>query len=115
VSVADKGVSSEATMRTVNLAKVTWISRMSETSTDAKAVLAESDETWQTSEDGTMHGVSQIMRLPQGNERWVIVSTSASPQRAQARLQRLVKGAQAEWVKTWWHLGHRRFACETDA
>jgi hypothetical protein len=47
VSVVDKGVSSDATVRIVHLAKVTWLSRVSETSTDARAVLAERDETWQ--------------------------------------------------------------------
>ena len=55
------------------------------------------------------------MSLPQGKERWVIVYTSASQQRAQASLQRKVKRVQAEWEKKCWHVGNRRFACETDA
>jgi transposase len=54
-------------------------------------------------------------RLPQGKEHWVIVYTSASQKLAQASLQRQVKRAQAEWEKKCWHLGNRRFACETDA
>src|SRR5260370_35650913 len=69
----------------------------------------------QASEDGSIHWVSRIMSLPQGQERWVIVYTSASQLRAQASLQRQVKRAQAEWEKKCWHLGNRRFACETDA
>jgi transposase len=115
VYVADNGVYSEANMRYLNQAKVKWISRVSETSTDAKAALAETYETWHASEDGNTHWVNRIMSLPHGKERWVIVYTSASKQRAQASLQRQVKRAQAEWEKQCWHLGNRRFACETDA
>jgi hypothetical protein len=55
------------------------------------------------------------MTLPQGSERWVIVRTSASAQRAQASLQRQVSRAQASWQRKCWHLGTRRFACEADA
>jgi transposase len=115
VYVADNGVYSEANMRILNQAKVKWISRVSETSAHAKAVLAETYKTWQASEDGSMHWVSQIMSLPQGKERWVIVYTSASQKLAQASVQRQVTRAQAEWEKKCWHLGNRRFACETDA
>jgi transposase len=115
VYVADNGAYSEANMRTLNLAKVKWISRVSETSAEAKAALAQSYETWHTSEDGSLHWVTQIMSVPQGQERWVIVYTSTSQQRAQASMQRQVTRAQAEWEKKCWHLGNRRFACETDA
>src|SRR5258708_8941657 len=92
--VADNGVYSEANMRQLNQAKVKWISRVSETSTPARNALTASYETWQVSEDGHMHWVNQIMNLPQGQERWVIVRTSASEQRAQVSLQRQVKRAQ---------------------
>jgi len=115
VYVADNGVYSEANMRILNQAQVKWISRVSETSTHAKAALAQCYETWQSSEDGNTHWVSQVMSLPQGKERWVSVYTSASKLRAQASVQRQVKRAQAEWEKKCWHLGNRRFACETDA
>ncbi len=115
VYVADNGVYSEANMRTLNLAKVKWVSRVSETSAEAKAALAQSYETWHTSEDDSLHWVSQIMSVPQGKERWVIVYTSASQLRAQASLQRQVKRVLGEWEKKCWHLGNRRFACETDA
>jgi transposase len=55
------------------------------------------------------------MTLPQGSERWVIVRTSASEQRAQMTLHRQVSRAQASWERKCWHLGTRRFACEADA
>jgi hypothetical protein len=56
-------------MRLLNQAQVKWISRVSETSAQAKAALAETYGTWQASEDGSTHWVSQIMSLPQGQER----------------------------------------------
>ena len=115
VYVADNGVYSEANMRTLNQAKVKWISRVSETSTGAKEALAYTYETWHSSEDGSTHWVSRSMDLPQGKERWVVVFTSASRQRSQATLQRQVTRAHSEWEKKCWHLGTRRFACETDA
>jgi len=115
VYVADNGVYSEANMRILNQGKVKWISRVSETSTHAKTALAQSDETWQASEDGHTHWVSQILNLPQGKERWVIVYTTASQQRAQATMQRQVTRVQASWEKQCWHLGTRRFACQADA
>jgi transposase len=55
------------------------------------------------------------MSLPQGPERWLVVRTQASQQRAQASLQRQVTAAQASWQRKCWHLSNRRFACEADA
>src|SRR5947208_1952630 len=83
VYVADNGVYSEANMRQFNQAGVKWVSRVSETSTEARTVLDEGSETWQHSEDGTMHWFGREMTLPQGSERWVIVRTQASQLRAQ--------------------------------
>src|SRR5438105_809234 len=115
VYVADNGVYSESNMRQFNQAGVKWVSRVSETSTEAKTVLHEGSETWQCSEDGTMHWFRRERTLPQGSERWVIVRTQASQQRAQVTMQRQVSKAQASWQQKCWHLGNRRFACEADA
>ncbi len=56
--VAESGVSSEANMRRFNEAKIRWISRVPETSTQAKAVLetAATRTEWHDSEDGLMRG-----------------------------------------------------------
>jgi transposase len=115
VFVADNGVYSEPNMRRLNQAGVKWISRVSETSTEAKTVLREGSEEWQHSEDGTLHWFTRLMTLPQGAERWVVVRTQAAHQRAHATLQRQVSKAQASWEQKCWHLGNRRFACEADA
>ncbi len=115
VYVADNGIYSEPNMRQLNAAGIKWISRVSETSTEAKTVLQEGSQDWQHSEDGSIQWFCREMELPQGSERWVIVRTSASEQRAQASLQRQVNHAQASWERKCWHMGTRRFACEADA
>jgi hypothetical protein len=103
VSVADTGISRDATMRDVN----PWISRVSDTSTQATQALAAHSETWQTTDDGTEHVDRRIRSLPQRQARGMIVRTNALEPRAQARVKRQVTRAQAEWEKTCWHLGTR--------
>jgi transposase len=115
VYVADNGVYSEANMKQLNQAGVKWVSRVSETLTEAKTLLQEGSETWQQSEDGTLHWFTRDMALPQGSERWVVVRTQASLQRAQQTVQRQVSKAQINWEQKCWHLSNRRFACEADA
>jgi transposase len=115
VYVADNGVYSEANIQQLNQAGVKWVSRVSETSTEAKALLQEGSQTWQQSEDGTLHWFSRELALPQGRDRWVVVYTQAALQCAQQSLQRQGNKAQATWEQKCWHLGNRRFACEADA
>ncbi len=115
VYVAESGAYSESNMRQLNEAGVKWVSRVPETSTEAKAVLQEGSEQWQTAEDGSTQWYSRAMSLPQGTERWLIVRTQASQQRAQVSVQRQVTPAQASWERKCWHLSKRRFACEADA
>ena len=115
VYVADSGGYCEGNMRHLNEAGVKWVSRVPQTSQEAKAVLQEGSEQWQTAEDGSTQWYSRVMSLPQGPERWLVVRTQASQQRAQASLQRQVTAAQASWQRKCWHLSNRRFACEADA
>lgn len=118
IYVADSGVYSQANMQRFNSAKILWVSRVPETSAAARqelrsALHAPAD--WQESEDGEMRWCSRQVDLPQGQERWVIVSTKASEQRVQASLQRQVSREQQSWEKRLWHLQARRFACQADA
>jgi transposase len=115
VYVADNGVYSVFNMQQLNQAGVKWVSRVSETLTEARAVLQEGSDGWQQSEHGTMHWFCRELELPQGTERWVIVRTHASEQRAQRSMQRQVSRAQSSWQQKCWHLSNRRFACEADA
>jgi len=114
VYVADNGLYSEANIKQLNHAGVKWVSRVSETLTQAKTLLQEGSENWQQSEDGAVHWFSRQLKLPQGDERWVVVYTQASLQRAQQTVQRRVSKAQTDWEQKCWHLGNRRFACEAD-
>ncbi len=115
IYVADNGVYSEANMRQLNQAGVKWISRVSETLAEAKALLAEGCENWEHSEDGTLFWFSREMSLPHGRERWVVVYSQASVERVRQTMHRQVSKAQNKWEQTCWHLSNRRFACEADA
>jgi transposase len=115
VYVADNGISSETNMKQLNQAGVKWISRVSETLTEAKTFIQEGGQSWQQSEDGTLHWFTREMDLPQGRERWVVVRTQASVQRALQTMQRQVGKAQANWKQKCWHLSNRHFACKADA
>jgi transposase len=115
VYVADNGVYSEANMRQLNQAGVKWISRVSETLTEAKTLLEEGSETWQQSADGLVHWFSRQMSLPQGDERWLVIYTQASVERVRQTMLRQVTKAQSKWEQMCWHLSNRRFACEADA
>jgi transposase len=115
--VADSGVYSEANMRRFTEAKIRWISRVPETSTEAKAVVAATANRteWHDSEDGQTHWFTQTMTLPQGQERWVVVRTNQAEMRAQATLKRQVEKAEHQWKQKLWHLSNQHFACEADA
>lgn len=115
VYVADNGVYSTANMTRLNQAGIKWISRVSETMGEAKAVLLEGSESWESSEDGRTHWFCRQMSLPQGEERWVVLYTQASVERVRQSMMRQVNKAQAQWESTAWHFSNRRFACEADA
>ncbi len=115
VYVADNGVYSQTNMRQLNQAGVKWVSRVSETLTEAKTLVQEGSQTWQHLEDGTVHWFSRQLELPQGHERWVVIYSQPSLQRAQQTVQRQVDKAQAKWEQVCWHLGNRRFGCRADA
>src|SRR2546426_9191914 len=117
IFVADSGVYSEATMRRFNTAHIDWISRVPETSKEAKGLLESAVDSadWQDSPDGQTHWFTRIMTLPQGQERWVVVRTNAGEARAQATLKRHVDKAEQSWRQKLWHLSNQRFACQADA
>jgi transposase len=115
VYVADSGLYSEANMRVLNEAAISWVSRVPETSRVAQALVREEPSAWQQSEDEQVSWWGRTLELPQGPERWLVVRSRAGEQRARATLQRQAKREQAKWDKRWWHLSHRVFACAPDA
>ncbi len=115
VYVADSGLHSEANMRVLNEAAISWVSRVPETSSVAQALVREEPSAWQQSEDEQVSWWGRTLELPQGQERWLVVRSRAGEQRARATLQWQAKREQAKWDKRWWHLSHRVFACAPDA
>lgn len=113
--VGDSGVYSEANMLRFQAAGIKWVSRVPETLTAAKALLAQEAPSWHTSADGQTHWSSSQMSLLHGTQRWVVVRTARGEQRAKQTVQRQLERSQASWQQRLWHLGNQRFACETDA
>lgn len=56
-------------MRQLNEAGVRWVSRVSETSTQAQTILHEGSGEWQRAFDGSMQWFRRELELPQGTER----------------------------------------------
>ncbi len=115
IYIADSGVYSSANMQQLNAAGIRWESRVPETVAEAKAALARTEVSWQTTGDGESAWWSQVVTLPHGQERWVIVRTRSGERRARATLQRQVEAAEQTWKQKVWHLSNQRFACEADA
>jgi transposase len=118
IYVADSGIYSQANMKRLNEAKLHWVSRVPETSMAAREELAkalQTPELWHESANGQVRWYTCQVELPQGQERWVIVSSKASEQRVHTTLQRQIEREQQSWEKRLWHLQAKRFACEADA
>ncbi len=97
-------------MKAYNEAEIRWCSRVPQTSTEAKAVLAEEPEQWQELSDQRGQYVSLQRSLPQGEERWLMIRTTENLEAAQSLLHK-----KAIWQKRLWHLGTQSFACQADA
>src|SRR6266704_4148100 len=115
LAVFDSGGYSEANRKRYNEAKIKWISRVPETSTEAKTAVEEEPTEWQALSDGSGQYRTCIRDLPQGKERWVIVRTKAGEQAARVQMEKKVKKAKAQWEKQLWHLSKQEFACQSDA
>ena len=89
VYVADNGIYSEPNMRQLNAAGV---SRVSETSTEAKTVLQEGSQDWQHSGDGSIQWYRRNMSLPQGSEQ---LSSSCAQQPLDSEHKRPCNGRSA--------------------
>jgi transposase len=111
IFVADSGLYSAENVARLSTTGVRWISRVPDTSQEAKAALAVADAAWQR--DGDLFW-APVPQTPVG-ERWVVVRTTRGEARAQATLERQIQQAQQTWEKQLWHLGNQRFACEPDA
>jgi transposase len=115
LAVFDSGGYSQANMTCYNQAKIKWISRVPETSTEAKTAVQEETADWRLLSDASGQYRVCIMDLPQGKERWVIVRTKVGEQAAHDQMEKKVKKASQQMEKKLWHLSKQEFACQKDA
>lgn len=114
IYVADSGLYSAANMLTLNRAGVRWVSRVLETSKEAKAAVIQDEEAWQPSADGKHSLVVMQMQLPQGPERWVVVRSPEGIKRALQTARKQADKQLETWTKKLWHLSTKPFACQED-
>jgi transposase len=120
IYVADAGIYGEENMSRLARAGVEWVSRVPQRSTAERSLIEEALEApqsnWCKSEDGRLRFYTRLVELPQGTERWVVLSTEEGHKRTEKTFWRQVASQQQEeWEKTLGHLGNRAFACEADA
>jgi transposase len=113
--VFDSGGYSQANMKAYNEAKILWCSRVPETSTEAKAALTQQPEKWQEFSDQRGDYFSVQQKLPQGEERWVVIRTKKNLEAAQKTLQKKANKDHEVWEKRLRRLGTQSFACQSDA
>lgn len=113
IFVADSGLYSAENSARLSAAGVRWISRVPDTSKEAKAALQVADAAWQ--QDGDVFWASAPAPQAPTGERWVVVRTTPGEERARATLTRQVEQTRVQWEKALWHLSNQRFACAPDA
>jgi transposase len=113
--VADSGLYSAANMLKLNQAKVQWVSRVPETSKEAKAAVIQEEDAWKPSADGKRSMVALQMNLPQGRERWLVVRSTDGVNRALQTARKQADKQMETWSKKLWHVSTKSFACQEDA
>jgi transposase len=115
IVVFDSGGYSQGNMKAYNEAKIRWCSRVPETSREAKAALALQPEQWQEFSDHSGFFVTLQQKLPQGEERWIMIRTSQNWEAARHSLRKKANKDFEVWEKRLWHLSTQSFACQQDA
>src|SRR5215472_11711507 len=86
IYVSDSAGYSAAKMTELDRKNVWWIGRVPETSTQAKALVAEEPATWQGNEE--LRWVEREVRIGKRSERWIIAQSTEGVERHHATLQR---------------------------
>jgi transposase len=113
IYVADSALYSEATMTELARKGVWWISRVPETTLQAKALVAEEPLVWHGSDD--LRWQEREVSIGERKERWIIAQSAEGVERHHASLQRQAMQEQQTWAKRIRALEQRPFACEADA
>ena len=113
VYVADSALYSEATMTELERKGVWWISRVPETTLQAKALVAEEALIWHGTEE--LRWCEREVSIGERTERWILAQSAEGVERQHASLQRQATQEQQAWAKRLRALEQRPFACEADA
>ncbi len=113
IYVSDSAIYSEATMTELDEKGVWWVGRVPETSTQAKALVAEEPATWQGNEE--LRWVEREVPIGTRTERWILAQSAEGVERQEATLQRRAEQDRHLWSKRLRALEQRAFACEADA
>jgi transposase len=114
IFVADSGLYSADNVARLSAAGVRWITRVPDTSKEARTALqvaSDRDDGWRQEGELFWTAAAQAPEV----ERWVVVRTTQSEERARATVQRQVDQTRQQWEQRLWHLGNQRFACAPDA
>ncbi len=113
IYVADSALYSDATMTDLERKGVWWISRVPETSMQAKALVAEEPATWHGTE--ALRWCEREVRVGERMERWILAQSAEGVERQTASIKRQAVQEQQVWAKRVRALEQRTFACEADA
>ncbi len=111
IFAADSGLYSAEAVARLSVAGVRWISRVPDTSGEARAALEVADDAWHRAGELSW---APVAGPPEG-QRWVVVRTQAGEERARGTLTRQAEKTRQAWEQQLWHLGNQRFACQADA
>src|SRR5262249_1860155 len=109
--VADSALCSAENVARLSTAGVRWISRVPDTSKEARTALAVPNAAWQ--QKGDLYWAAD--RPAPAGERWVVPHTTQGEEQARATLRRQVDKTREQWEQPLWHLSNQRFACAPDA
>jgi hypothetical protein len=76
---------------------------------------AQCPKEWQEFSDESGHYFSLQQKLPQGEERWVVIRTKKNLEATQKTLQKKADKDHEAWEKRFRRLGTQSFACQSDA
>jgi transposase len=113
IDVADGALYREATLTSLSKQEVWWVSRVPETSLQAKALVAEKPVHWQGTQE--LRWVEREVRIGDRTERWIVTQSAEGVAQQHATLQRRVEQERQRWTKRLRELEQRPFACEADA
>jgi transposase len=100
-------------MTTLHRKEVWWVSRVPETSLEAKALVAEEPVDWQGTE--ALRWVERKIAIGDRTERWIVVQSAEGLEQQHAIVQRRVEKDLQVWKERLRALEQRTFACEPDA